>query len=156
MQIEEKLLTYFKSWDNGFSVTLSGISKQYNPLRNLPPKSTFQPAAGEALNNFEVSLRLRYAFLEKFLETNFYRTSLGSPYPITEIRYSKGMSGILNSNYDYSKLYVSVSDFSKMLLTAVFITMYLPGKTFGTLPYMLLEVHLAMKSITITATRSTS
>lgn len=141
MQIEEKKIDYFKSWDNGFSMTLGAVNKKYDPLRNLPPKSLFESATGESLNNFELSVRLRFAFLEKFLEGYFYRTSLGSPYPITEIKYSKGMSGVLNSNYNYSKLYMSISDFSKIApLGSIYYNVF-AGKTFGTLPYMLLEVH---------------
>lgn len=141
MQIEEKKIDYFKSWDNGFSATIGAVNKKYDPLRNLPPKTLFDATNGESLNNFELSLRLRFAFLEKFLESYFYRTSLGSPYPITEIKYSKGISGVLNSNYDYSKLYISISDFSKIApLGSIYYNVF-AGKTFGTLPYMLLEVH---------------
>lgn len=141
MQIEEKKIDYFKSWDNGFSAMFGAIHKQYDPLRNLPPKSLFEPSSGESLNNFELSLRLRFAFLEKFLESYFYRSSLGSPYPITEVKFSKGMSGVLNSSYDYSKLYISVSDFSKIApLGSIYYNVF-AGKTFGTLPYMMLEVH---------------
>ncbi|MEJ7737730.1 MAG: DUF5686 family protein [Chitinophagaceae bacterium] len=141
LQIEEKRVDYFKSWDNGFSATLGVIHKQYDPLRNLPPKYLFTSTTGEPLNNFEVSLKLRYAFLEKFIETFFYRTSLGSLYPITEIKLSRGISGILNSSYDYTKLYVSVSDFKKIPPLGSLYYNVFAGKTFGTQPYMLLEVH---------------
>ncbi len=41
----------------------------------------------------EFSVRFRYAYLEKFLESTFNRFSLGSPYPIAEITLSKGVAG---------------------------------------------------------------
>lgn len=85
MQIEETRVDYFKSWDNGFSATLGVFHKQYDPLLNLPPKSLFTSTLGEPLNNVEVSLKLRYAFLEKFLETFFYRTSLGAFIPLLKL-----------------------------------------------------------------------
>ncbi len=141
MQIDEKKIDYLKSWDNGFSFTLGTIHKLYNPLRNLPPKSIFPSTTGDPLNNFEVSLRLRFAYLEKFIESYFYRTSLGSPYPITEFRFSKGISGVLNSNYNYSKVYLSISDYIKIAPLGSLYYNFFGGKIFGTLPYMLLEVH---------------
>ena len=67
-----------------------------------------QLAMADPLTTFEVSLRLRFAYLEKFLERNFFRTSLGSPYPIGEINISKGFSGVLKSSYNYTKISGSI------------------------------------------------
>lgn len=141
MLIDEKKLEYFKAWDNGFSAMLGTIHKKYDPLRNLPPKSIFPSSTGDPLNNFELSVRLRYAFLEKFFETSFYRYSLGSPYPITEIKITKGIAGVLNSSYDYTKVYLSVSDYMKIAPLGSLYYNFFVGKVYGTLPYMLLEVH---------------
>ncbi len=141
MQIDEKKIEYLKSWDNGFSFTLGMIHKQYDPLRNLPPKSIFPSTTGDPLNNTEVSVRLRFAYLEKFLESYFYRTSLGSLYPITEFRFAKGISGVLNSNYNYSKVYLSISDYVKIAPLGSLYYNFFGGKIYGNLPYMLLEVH---------------
>ncbi|MEO5997458.1 MAG: DUF5686 family protein [Chitinophagaceae bacterium] len=141
MQIDEKRIDFYKSWDNGFAATLSTVHKQFDPLRNLPPKFIFPSPNGESLNNFEVSLKLRYAYLERFFETYYNRYSLGSPYPITEIKISKGIVGVFNSSYDYTKVYLSVSDFIKIApLGSLYYNMF-AGKIYGTLPYMLLEVH---------------
>lgn len=141
MRVDEKRLEYHKSWDNGFSATFGTIHKKYDPLRNLPPKSLFHSTTGEPLTNFEVSLRIRYAYLEKFFETYYNRFSLGSPYPITEIKLSRGMSGVFNSSYDYTKVYLSISDFIKIAPLGSLYYNFFGGKVFGTLPYMLLEVH---------------
>jgi hypothetical protein len=72
------------------------------------------PEKGEAFNSFEMSVRLRFAYMEKFLESEFFRTSLGSDYPITELRISRGIPGVLGSGYAYTKLNISVSDYSKI------------------------------------------
>ncbi|MBD0333426.1 MAG: carboxypeptidase-like regulatory domain-containing protein, partial [Chitinophagaceae bacterium] len=80
------------------------------------------------------------AYLEKFLENYFYRTSLGSPFPIVELKYTKGFSGILNSSYDYKKLTASVSNYKKIPpLGSLYFNVF-AGKTYGTIPYMFLDV----------------
>jgi hypothetical protein len=138
---EEKRLDLFKEWHSGFSVTLSNNSKQYTLLRNLPPDSIYsKQSSGVALNNFETSIKLRFAYLEKFLENTFYRISLGSPYPIGEIKFSRGISGVLNSSYQYSKLSASVSDYLRLPPYGTLYYNFFAGRTYGTLPFMLLDV----------------
>ena len=96
---------------------------------------------GEPLNTFEATLRLRFAYLEKFLENNLFRISLGSPYPITEIYFTKGISGLFKSSYNYTKLSGSISDYFTIAPYGSIYFNLFAGKTFGTLPYMLLDVH---------------
>lgn len=140
MMLEEGKLEFFKEWHSGLSIALSGAHRKYSPVRNLPSADLFGSPKGEALNSFETGIRVRFAYLEKFLEGSFYRTSLGSPYPITEIRYTKGIAGVMNSSYDYSKLSASISDYSKIPpLGSIYYNVF-AGKTFGTLPYMFLDV----------------
>ncbi len=117
------------------------MHKSFDPLSNLPPKSIFdgQLKTGD-LSTSEISLKLRYAFLEKFLESTFNRISLGSEYPIVEIKYTKGLSGVFKSSYDYSRISAGISHYKK---TPPFGSIYynvFAGKTFGTLPYMLLDI----------------
>ncbi|ULQ55002.1 DUF5686 and carboxypeptidase regulatory-like domain-containing protein [Flavihumibacter rivuli] len=141
MQLEEAKVEYFKEWPVGLSAAITGLHRRYNPLLNLPPKSLYTDGEkGEALTNFELGLTLRFAYLEKFFETNFNRYSLGSPYPIIEMRYSKGIPGIFNSNYDYHKINVSISDYMKIAPYGSIYYNVFGGKVFGTLPYMLLNV----------------
>ena len=137
---KEKRVELFKEWHSGFSVTLGASSKQYDPLRNLPFKTSYPAENGEVFNNFETSVKFRFAYLEKFFETNFYRYSLGSPYPIGEIKFSKGASGVLNSAYNYTKVSGGISDFLQLPPFGDLYYNVFAGKTFGTLPYMLLDV----------------
>ena len=135
MMVEEKKVDLFKEWSNGFSIGLGGSYKTFDPLLNLPPKSLF----GE-LTTAEYSIRLRYAFLERFLESTFNRISLGSPYPIVEFRYTKGVSDVFKSNYNYTKLFGSISDFKKIAPLGNIYYNFFGGKTYGTLPFMLLDI----------------
>ncbi|MEI6947593.1 DUF5686 family protein [Paraflavisolibacter sp. H34] len=140
IRLKEQRLDFFKEWDPGISVLLSSRRKQYDPMRHLPEKSYFQTKEGEAMNTFETSVRLRFAYLEKFLEGDFLRLSLGSPLPIAEVKYTRGISGVLNSSYDYHKLSGSVSDYIKVPPFGTLYVNIFGGKTFGTLPYTFLDI----------------
>ena len=141
LMLDEKKIDFFNEWKNGFSIALNGTHKKYDPLLNLPPKTIFLNGSNDnPLIASEVSLKFRYAFLERFLESTFNRFSLGSPYPITEIKITKGFSGIFKSNYDYTKISGSVSHYKKIPpLGSIYYNLF-AGKTFGTLPYMMLDI----------------
>lgn len=140
LKVEMQQLDYFTSSLSGFSVKLNVQHKSFEPLQNLPSKVNFKPGPGDALNNFEASITGRFAYLERFLEGNYFRTSLGSDYPIAEIKLSKGFSGLFKSNYDYHRLDFRVNDFIKIPPYGNIDYSVYAGKVFGTLPYMLLEV----------------
>ena len=140
IQLKEKRVDVFKEWDPGISFLASVRHKEYDPKRNLPDKEYFLTGAGEALNTLETSIRIRFAYLEKFLENSFYRTSLGSPLPIVELKYTKGVSGFFKSNYDYHKLSAGISDYQTIPPFGSLYYNVFAGKTFGTLPYMFLDV----------------
>jgi hypothetical protein len=142
INIEEKRFEFFHETKAGFSTLLALSHKDYTPLKNLPVKDSFPVSnGGSPLTTFEVSLRLRFAYLEKFLENNFFRTSLGSPYPIAEAYIAHGVSGVLKSSYNYTKLSASISDYFNISPFGNISYYVYGGKTFGTLPYMLLDVH---------------
>ncbi|HUQ97477.1 MAG TPA: DUF5686 family protein [Chitinophagaceae bacterium] len=137
----KKKLEYLHEWRNGFSVRLTGDHRNFEPLKNLPPKDIFTATSKTGvLATSEVSVRLRYAFLERFLESTFNRISLGSVYPIVDFRYIKGLSSVFNSGFDYHKLSLSVSDYVKAAPYGDVYYNVFAGQTFGTLPYMLLDV----------------
>lgn len=138
---QEVKVEYFQDLNYGLSARFSTSHKQYEPLKNLPPKSIFDnTSSGITINTFEASVKLRFAYLEKFLEGSFYRYSLGSPYPMVEFKYTRGISGVLGSKYDYNKITYGISDYSKLPPFGSIYYNVFGGKTYGTLPYMLLDV----------------
>jgi hypothetical protein len=141
IRINHQMLEYFKEWRSGLSVGLTANRKIFNPLLNLPTKEQFpQPETGSSFNNFEISARVRFAYLEKFLENEFFRTSLGSDYPITELRISRGIPGVFSSAYTYTKLNVMVSNDQKIApFGDIHYNLY-AGRVIGTVPYMLLNI----------------
>ncbi|MBS1599435.1 MAG: carboxypeptidase-like regulatory domain-containing protein [Bacteroidetes bacterium] len=142
LNLEEEKLEVFKEWHSGFSVTLTGDHKVYDPIRNLPPKEIYLGTTGQPLNTFEASVNLRFAYLEKFFESTFYRTSLGSDYPIIDFRYTRGIPGVFNSSYTYSKIFASVSDYIKVPPFGSIYYNVFGGQTFSSqpLPFPLLNV----------------
>lgn len=143
LKTELMQMDLFKEWHSGLSFTLSGARKLYDPLLNLPAKELFEDVndgTTQALNTFEASVQVRFAYLEKFIDGTFSRYSMGSPYPITTIKYTRGMKGVFNSHYDYSKISGSVSDYLKISPYGSIYYNVFAGRTFGTLPFMLLDV----------------
>lgn len=141
IKVNEKRLEFFNETLPWMSNLISVTHKTTLPLRNLLPVDSFPVSGkGDAFTNFEVSLRLRFAYLERFLESHFYRTSLGSAYPIGEVNISHGFAGVLKSSYDYTKISVNVSDNMKIPPLGNISWLVYAGKTFGTLPYILLDI----------------
>ncbi len=135
---------FYKEYYSGFSHMVTLLRKNYSAYPPLPSVDIFNDEDGNPANNItqtEVNIKLRYAYKERFLYGNYYRTSLGSKYPIAELRYSRGMKGVFDGGYTYDKLRFNIS---ANLRVAPFGQIYVnlfAGKYFGTLPYPLLEVH---------------
>lgn len=139
-QITEKKIDYFTETNKGFSFLVKASSRQYNPLLNLPGKEYYPSGQGESLNNFETSLRIRYAYQERFLEDNFSRISLGSLYPTVQLTYAQGFPGVMQSNYTYSRFDLVVADDIKLVPYGNMHVVLFGGKVFSdqALPYQLL------------------
>jgi hypothetical protein len=140
IRLKQERLDFFQEWKSGFSVLLSTQNKAYNPVLNLPDRSYFGAGKTGTFNTFEASVRLRFAYLEKFLENTFSRVSLGSALPIVELKYTKGISGVFNSSYDYHKISASLSNYSNIAPLGNITYTVFAGRTFGTLPYMFLDI----------------
>ena len=141
IKVNEKRFEFFNETKFGFSTLFSATHKAYLPLQNLVSKDSFPaPPGRDPLTGFEVSVRLRFAYLEKFLENNFFRTSLGSPYPIVELYLARGIPGILKSNNKYTKLSGGISDYFKIPPFGNIYFLVYAGKTFGTAPYTFLDI----------------
>ncbi|HVI45416.1 MAG TPA: DUF5686 family protein [Chitinophaga sp.] len=143
LMIQEQRLEFFKEYYSGFSHQLSLIHKQVRPYEPLPTAAFYPKLVNgrDPLTNTEVELKLRYAFHEQFLEGSYYRISLGSKYPITELKLAVGIPGIGNSGQDYQRVTLSVSDNVKLPPFGSLYYNVFGGKIFGTVPYTSLEVH---------------
>ncbi len=141
-----------KYWKKGWSNRVTFLHRRMDPYGNLNadgegfnygyiPDITDPVTMDTTIATTEVIVKLRYAYKEKWLEGEFFRTSLGSRYPIMELQYAKGIKGILGSRYNYHKLTFGMRGW--FTLNPIGWTRYRvkAGKTFGTVPYLLAEVH---------------
>ncbi|MFV0606685.1 MAG: DUF5686 family protein, partial [Niabella sp.] len=139
INLEQTQFEFFNELPTGFSTLLSVANKSYTPLKNLVTANTFGDGL-QRLTSTEFALKLRFAFQEKFIESQFFRTSLGSPYPIVEATITKGVSGVLRSDYNYTKLLASVSDYIGTPPFGSISYQAYAGRTYGTLPYTFLNI----------------
>jgi hypothetical protein len=139
-QLAEKRIEFYKETGYGFGYGFSGSSKQFTALQNLPGKEYFTQRGTDPFNSFETVLKIRFAYLERSLESNFLRYSLGSDYPIVDIKYTKGWNQVLDSHYDYHKIDGSISQNLKISPYGTLYYNFFGGKVFGTLPYQFLDM----------------
>lgn len=135
---------FYNEFFSGFSQMVTMYRKIYDPYDPLPATTVFRDAEGnpsETVTTTEVNLRLRYAYKERFLNGNYYRFSMGSKYPVVDLRMAVGIKNLLNSDYNYQRVTLTIADNWRMPpLGQLYVNVFM-GKYFGTLPYPLLEQH---------------
>ena len=141
IQTKDIRFEVFNEWGKGFSTEWFIVHRQYDPLQNLPLKSYYTVSSGTPLTNFEVAVKLRFAYLERFIETDYFRTSIGTKYPIAELMIAKGIKGVFNSAYSYTKISLAVKDFMKISPYGTLRYKVYGGFVNSTLPFTNLENH---------------
>lgn len=135
-----------KEWLYGLSTRLSFTNRQLRPAGSRYSYSRFQPDGDaiqeiSSLTTTEIGFYTRFAYKEKFVYGEFERLSLGTKYPVLEVKYSLGLPGWFNGQFKYQRLVLQVKDklrfgpFGYINLTGA------AGKIFGNLPYPLLMMH---------------
>ncbi|NOU38816.1 MAG: carboxypeptidase-like regulatory domain-containing protein [Ferruginibacter sp.] len=141
LNIKEFQVDYYKEWGKGFSTDVFVTKKQFTPLQNLPSKTNYLSTNGKPLENTELAIKLRFAYLEQFIVGDFYRYTTGTSFPIIELLFAKGMSGIFNSAYNYTKYNATIKDVVKISPYGTITYKAYAGKVNGTLPFVFLENH---------------
>ncbi len=143
--VDDARFELYKQYYSGFAHALTLQHRTFDPFDPLPSAGIFMDENGrerEQVISSEVGARLRYAYKEEYLEGQYLRTSLGSKWPIVEVRGSVGLKDVLNSGYEYQKASVTISDNVKIPpLGSIYYNLF-AGKTFskGALPYPLLDI----------------
>ncbi len=142
-RVKETQMEYLHGYVRGFSHKIQLLSKRFRPYEPLPTLSLLRDKDGAPsaeLSVLELSLQLRYAFEERFVEGHYYRYSLGSKYPIIELDlglgYQQGRWGA-----PYQKVRLNASDQIPVPPLGKLSLGVYAGKYFGALPYLLLENH---------------
>lgn len=141
VNVKDLRFEVFNELGKGFSTEWFISHRQFTPLLNLPALKTFTTNKGTPLTNFELSLKLRFAYLERYIETDYNRYSLGTKYPVVEAMFSKGFAGVFNSAYNYTKYSLLVKDMMKISPYGTLYYRLYGGKINGAMPFTNLENH---------------
>ncbi|MDZ7742064.1 MAG: DUF5686 family protein [Bacteroidota bacterium] len=134
---------YEHEWFTGFSNTFNFMHRQIYPAGGTVFEINEQakPEILHSVTTAELELGIRFAYREKYVMGEFERISLGTVYPVLDVRYGYGMPDFMNSRFEYHKVQASIRHWfnvfsfgwSKYIIEA--------GKIFGELPYPLLKLH---------------
>lgn len=141
INVKDTRFEVFNEFGKGFSGELFLSQRQYDPLLNLPFKSSFRVSNGSILTTFDIAVKLRFAYLEQFLESDFFRYSLGTKYPVAEVMFVKGVPGFVKSAYNYTKVSALVRDNIKIAPYGSISYKLYGGKIIGIVPFTFLENH---------------
>ncbi len=138
-------IDYVKEFENHFSYTVTarkwiqrpGGSLVYNNFENNMLTGV------DKLTTSEIGFSLRYAPNEKFYQGKIYRVPIIDKYPVFNLRYTAGLKGVLDGQYNYhnvmgsmdKRFYLSQLGYSDVTIEG--------GYIFGKVPFPLLTVHRA-------------
>ena len=141
INVKDLRFEVFNDLGKGFSTEWFVSHRQYTPLLNLPAKALFLVSSGTPLTNFELAVKLRFAYLERFIVTDYNRYSLGTKYPVAELMFAKGIAGVFNSAYNYTKYSLTIKDYMKISPYGTLNYKVYAGKINGAMPFTNLENH---------------
>lgn len=149
LDMVESKIFYEQYWGKGWSNKITFLNYWANPYENIDGEGgglNFQYISPQddtlaTINTSEIILKTRYAYKEKFLDGQFERLSLGTRYPRITVQLTAGIKGILESQYNYSRVMLNIQHWFYINPLGWLEYDLKLGKTFGTLPYLLLEVH---------------
>jgi hypothetical protein len=136
---------YMKEFENHFSYNLSFRKWSQQPAGGLY-FNNFQNNQLNSINNIntsEITIALRYAPNEKFYQGKLYRTPIIDKYPIFNLRYTAGLKGVFEGEYNYHNLSGSIE--KRFYLSQLGYTDVIAegGYIFGKVPFPLLTIHRA-------------
>jgi Family of unknown function (DUF5686)/CarboxypepD_reg-like domain len=140
-QIKETKITYDRDIFQGLNFKLSFDNRVFSPTSNqtyLALNSSGEYTAKPVIYDPEVQLNLNLSFDEKFVIYSVSRSSLGTKYPTLLIRYTKGLQGIFNGDYNYQKLVAGITyvlHINPLGKTRLHVE---SGKIWGSVPYLLM------------------
>ena len=145
--VEEWKASLEREWFTGFTTEVMGRYRTLQPLgalryERLKLEPVPEISSVGSIRTAEVSLNTRFAYGEKYVSGEFDRIAVGMlKYPTLELHVAYGVPGLLNSDYEYTKV-IARSYKRWQLGTAGWTRTTLEGgRIFGSLPYPLLTIH---------------
>ena len=152
IRVREGKVFYERYWKNGFSNRLTILHRRMDPYGGVGEDGSgfnysylADPSnisdVDTTINATEIILKTRFALDEYVVEGTFNRESFGSKKPIIELQYTLGVNGVWGSDYNYHKLALSYKHYFFINPIGWMSYRIRAGKIFGTVPFLLTEVH---------------
>jgi Family of unknown function (DUF5686)/CarboxypepD_reg-like domain len=138
-------IDYMHEFENHFSYSIGLKNWQQSPAGTL---AFMRPGDGEnvptpTVTTSEISVEARWAPNEQFFQGKIYRVPIIGRYPVFTVRYTAGLKGPFNGQYNYhnltavvsKRLFMSPIGFSNVTVQG--------GYLFGQVPFPLLTIHRA-------------
>lgn len=143
--VKEYKGSYKHEWFTGFHNTFTVTNRQLFTLGSAGIK-LYDPAnqdyiKRDKITTTELTFDLHYGYHEKVLAGEFERVVVSSQYPEFNFRYSYGVKGLFNGDYEYSSLHVNASQWFSFFSAGWLRYTIEAGKTWGTLPFPLLKIY---------------
>ena len=143
--VNEYKMAYEHEWFNGLINTVQFTHREIFPLGNtnftIFPNKGKDTVTMKMIRTSEISIGTRLSFRERFITTDFYRATISSNYPIFQLTYAYGIPKFFNSDYEYHKLTLNISQWFNFSTIGWSKYMIEGCKIWGTLPYPLLKIH---------------
>lgn len=153
LRVREAKLYYHHTWKKGWSNHLAVLHRDLQPFgdpftisgngfnyRYLPDPND-ATRIDSTVTTTEVLFRTRFAYKEQLLRSYFSDVSIGTEFPIIELTYTGGFRGILNSEYNYHRLVLTLKHWFYVGPMGWMEYRIEGGKVFGQVPFLLLETH---------------
>ena len=137
-QLTQNQISFFHENNKGFQFTWSVADKQYDPLLNLPLIANTMNT--NLMRSFEAGFETRFAYQERYIESNFSRFGFGSLYPVIDVKYVQAFKNIMQSSNEYKKLNISINDELPITPFGNIIYAIYAGKTWGKTAYSFLDI----------------
>jgi hypothetical protein len=137
-ELTQNQFTVFHENNKGFQFTWALTDKKYNPLLNLP---SIPPDGNLSMQHaVEASFDVRFAYQERYLESNFSRFGFGSLYPVIDIKYAQSYKTVLQSGAEYQKLNITINDELPITPFGNIVYAIYAGRTWGATAYSFLDI----------------
>jgi hypothetical protein len=141
LPLERYSLSLEKEWFTGFSNEIKLFHGRVLPSDTIPFQNSLQNQTWDDLTISEVTLKTRFAYNEKVVRGEFERVSLGSVYPIIDLELTAGLKGVLESDFEYYRVRLNISDRIDIKPFGYLRYKIGAGKIFGQVPFPLLVLH---------------
>ncbi|MCX6279768.1 MAG: DUF5686 family protein [Bacteroidetes bacterium] len=143
--VRDYRIGYEHEWFTGLINRVNLTHREMFPLGATEfiifPDKKSDPVFMNSIFTSEIQIDTRISFRERFVSTTFSRVTISSTFPIIQISYIYGSPNAFNSDYEYHKLILNVSQWFNFATIGWSKYIIETGKIWGTLPYPLLRIH---------------